>query len=70
MVPEIALEPSTKERPQTPTGADTGNLRARRGGTWYAYPKDSRTAFRMRFQSGRLYDYDGFRVTVAGSGAD
>ncbi|MCP3678176.1 MAG: formylglycine-generating enzyme family protein [Deltaproteobacteria bacterium] len=45
-----------------PTGADNGEFRVLRGGSWVILGGFCRSAFRSRDQPGSRYDYTGFRL--------
>jgi formylglycine-generating enzyme required for sulfatase activity len=45
-----------------PTGPATGNVRVLRGGSWYNYPWDCRSAYRSRNYPANRFDGFGFRL--------
>ena len=45
-----------------PTGPDSGNVRVLRGGSWFDWPFDCRSAVRFMFVPYCRYDFVGFRV--------
>jgi len=45
-----------------PTGATAGSLRVDRGGSWYGFPRNCRSAFRYGDTPGHRSSYLGFRV--------
>ena len=48
-----------------PTGPDTGTYRLLRGGSWYSYAKNCRSAYRDYFKPGlRDVNYYGFRIVL------